>query len=52
MLKGKIFSKDGREALTVEVLLKNEESGFVRVFQSIPNVEDVVMVSYNGDYMQ
>ena len=52
VLKGKTFSKDGREELTVEVLLENGESGFVREIQSIPNVEDVVMVSYNGDYMQ
>ena len=52
VLKGKTFSKDGREELTVEVLLENGESGFVREIKSIPNVEDVVMVSYNGDYMQ
>lgn len=52
VLKGKTFSKDGREELTVEVLLKNGESSFVREIQHISNVEDVVMVSYNGDYMQ
>ena len=52
VLKGKTFSKDGREELTVEVLLKNGESSFVREIQHTSNVEDVVMVSYNGDYMQ
>lgn len=52
VLKGKTFSKDGREELTMEVLLKNGESTFVKEIHAIPKVEDVVMVSYNGDYMQ
>lgn len=51
-LKGKTFSKDGREELTAEVQLKNGESAFVKQIHTLPGVEDVVMVSYNGDYMQ
>lgn len=52
LLKGKTFSKDGREELTVEVQLKDGESSFVKELQKIDGVENVVMVSYNGDYMQ
>lgn len=51
LIKGKTFSKDGREELTVEVQLKEGESSFVKEIHEIPGVEDVVMVSYNGDYM-
>ncbi|MCF0133772.1 MAG: DUF4956 domain-containing protein [Blautia sp.] len=52
LVKGKTFSKDGREELTVEIRLKNGESVFVKNIQKIAGVEQVVMVSYNGDYMQ
>jgi len=52
VLKGKTYSRDGRVELTVEVLLKDGESGFVKKLHSLAGVEDVVMVSYNGDYMQ
>lgn len=52
VIKGKTFSKDGREELTVEILLKDGESSFVKEIKEIAGVEDVVMVSYNGDYMQ
>lgn len=52
VIKGKTFSKDGREELTVEILLKDGESSFVKEIKNIAGVEDVVMVSYNGDYMQ
>lgn len=52
LVKGKTFSKDGREELTVEIQLKNGESAFVKDVHSIAGVDDVVMVSYNGDYMQ
>lgn len=52
VIKGKTFSKDGREELTVEVLLREGESSFVKEIKGIAGVDDVVMVSYNGDYMQ
>lgn len=52
ILKGKTFSKNGKEELTVEVLLNNGESSFVRQINQLDQVENVVMVSYNGDYMQ
>ncbi|MBQ0070774.1 MAG: DUF4956 domain-containing protein [Spirochaetales bacterium] len=52
LVKGKTFSKDGKEELTVEVQLKDGESSFVRSIHEAKGVQDVVMVSYNGDYMQ
>lgn len=52
LVKGKTFSKDGKEELTVEVQLKDGESSFVKNIHSSKGVLDVVMVSYNGDYMQ
>lgn len=52
LVKGKTFSRNGMEELTVEVQLKNGESGFVKQISRTEGVEDVVMVSYNGDYMQ
>lgn len=52
LVKGKTFSKNGTEELTVEVQLKGGESGFVKEISEMDGVEDVVMVSYNGDYMQ
>ena len=51
VLKGKTFSRTGAEELTVEVQLKNGESDFVRKLSELPGVENVAMVSYNGDYM-
>ncbi len=51
VLKGKTFSKDGREELTVEVQLDHEESSFVRELSAMAGVENVSLVSYNGDYM-
>ena len=51
VLKGKTFSRTGAEELTVEVQLKNGESDFVRRLSELPGVENVAMVSYNGDYM-
>lgn len=52
LIKSKTFSKDGREEFTVEVQLKDGESAFVKSIHEAAGVEDVVMVSYNGDYMQ
>lgn len=51
LLKGKTFSKTGSEELTVEVQMKNGESKFVKSLHDLPGVSNVVMVSYNGDYM-
>ncbi len=51
LLKAKTFSKDGKEELSVEVHLKSGESSFVKEINALPGVEDVVMVSYNGEYM-
>lgn len=51
VLKGKTFSANGSEELTIEVQLKNGESDFVRSLSALPGVTDVAMVSYNGDYM-
>lgn len=51
VLKGKTFSGNGAEELTVEVQLKNGESDFVCTISALPGVENVAMVSYNGDYM-
>lgn len=52
LIKGKTFSKDGKEELTVEVMLKDGESSFVKNIHHAKGVVDIVMVSYNGDYMQ
>ena len=51
LLKGKTFSRTGAEELTVEVQLRNGESDFVRRISDLSGVENVAMVSYNGDYM-
>lgn len=51
VLKGKTFSSNGAEEITVEVQLKNGESDFVRRISATQGVENVAMVSYNGDYM-
>ena len=51
LLKGKTFAKNGSVELTIEVQLKNGESNFVKSIYEIEGVTNVVMVSYNGDYM-
>lgn len=51
IVKEKTFSKDGSEEITVEVQLKNDESSFVKEISKLDGVSNVVMVSYNGDYM-
>ena len=52
LIKGKTYQRDGKVELNIEVQLKDGESDFVREIYKISGVEDVVMVSYNGDYMQ
>ena len=51
-VKGKTIQKDGRMELTVEVQLKDEKSAFIRQLSALEGVENVVLVAYNGDYMQ
>ena len=51
ILKGKTFSKNGSVELTVEVQLNDGESSFVKSIYEADGVNNVVMVSYNGDYM-
>ena len=51
LLKGKTYSNTGNVELTVEVQLKDGESNFVKSIFESKGVNNVVMVSYNGDYM-
>lgn len=50
LLKSKTISPGSIE-ITLEVRLDNNESGFINGISSLVGVENVVMVSYNGDYM-
>ncbi len=50
VLKSKTVSKSGIE-MTLEVRLKGEDSEFVNQVSKAEGVENVVLVSYNGDYM-
>ncbi len=50
VLKSKTVSKSGIE-MTIEVRLKGDDSDFVNEMLSAEGVENVVLVSYNGDYM-
>lgn len=51
-VKSKTFDGEGTEELTVEVFLKNGESAFVKEIHQLDGVKSLVMVSYNGEYMQ
>ena len=51
IIKGKTFLKNGTEELTIEIQLKDGESSFVKSINEVDGVNNVVMVSYNGDYM-
>lgn len=50
VLKSKTVSKSGIE-MTIEVRLKGDDSDFLNEMLSAEGVENVVLVSYNGDYM-
>ena len=50
VLKSKTVSKDGIE-LTLEVCLKGDDLEFINKVSEIENIENAVLVSYNGDYM-
>lgn len=50
VLKSKTVSRSGIE-MTFEVRLKGEDSSFVNEMLETEGIENVVLVSYNGDYM-
>lgn len=50
VVKSKTVSKNGIE-LTVEIRLKDMTTEFVNKISDLNGVENVVLVSYNGDYM-
>ncbi len=51
-VKGKTIAADGTMELTVEVQARDGRSAFIRQLSAADGVSDVVMVAYNGDYMQ
>ncbi len=51
-VKGKTIAADGTMELTVEVQARDDRSAFIRQLSAADGVSDVVMVAYNGDYMQ
>lgn len=51
IIKSKTFSKNGNAELTIEVQLREHEGSFVKSISNLEGIENVVMVSYNGDYM-
>jgi len=50
VVKSKTVSRSGIE-LTIEIRLKEQGTKFVNGIAEIPGVSNVVLVSYNGDYM-
>ena len=50
VVKSKTVSKNGIE-LTVEIRLNDMTTDFVNKICALTGVENVVLVSYNGDYM-
>lgn len=50
VVKSKTVSKNGIE-LTIEIRLKDMTTEFVNKISDLNGVENVVLVSYNGDYM-
>jgi hypothetical protein len=50
VVKSKTVTADSVE-LHYEVRLKSEDTSFVNALSSTQGVSDVVLVSYNGDYM-
>jgi len=51
MVKSKSVSKAGGIEITVEIRLKDMTTSFINEINRISGVSNVVMVSYNGDYM-
>lgn len=51
LLKSKtLYGVNGTE-LTIEVRLNNQDTGFINQLQNMPKVHQVMMVSFNGEYM-
>lgn len=50
VVKSKTVTKDGCE-LNYEIRLKDDNTDFVNVLANIQGVQNAVLVSYNGDYM-
>ncbi|NFN87333.1 DUF4956 domain-containing protein [Clostridium sporogenes] len=50
-VKSKTISPSNRIEMTVEIKLKNATTAFVNEASNINGVSNVVLVSYNGDYM-
>lgn len=50
-LKSKTISPSNGVEMTVEIKLKNATTAFVNEVSNIQGVSNVVLVSYNGDYM-
>ncbi len=44
-------ARKGSTELNVEVRLKDDNTDFINVLADMPGVQNVVLVSYNGDYM-
>jgi uncharacterized membrane protein YhiD involved in acid resistance len=49
-VKSKSIYPNGACELTVEVIIKNEDSDFLNLISDFEGVTNAVMVSYNGDY--
>ena len=50
LVKAKSVTRNGIE-LTVEVRLKDQHAGLVNELLQVSDVKNVVLVSYNGEYM-
>lgn len=50
-IKSKTVSKQNGVELTIEIWLKEMKTNFINELCKVNGVSDVVMVSYNGDYM-
>lgn len=51
IVKSKSASKDSGIEVTIEIRLKNMTTNFINELSKLNGVSNVVMVSYNGDYM-
>lgn len=50
-VKSKSMISDRGIELSIEVLLNKQDTSFVNTFNTMENISQVVLVSYNGDYM-
>lgn len=51
VIKSKTISPTAGIEMTIEVSLKDDTTDFVNSISNIDGVSNVVLVSYNGDYM-